>query len=178
MWRRLCGIGSIIAAIVLVTSACGAADDSGGEAAERPADTTVIVDDPAPQSQDDESTEPEALAMRESDAGEAEIAETDASGGAAVTAAPAEVLPPIEELDAGLADFASCLNDNGVEVGAFTLQDMVAKASQMPLVETRAEMFAFFLDTDGSDPVFQAAVAECNPIVDAIPGLGAFLPAS
>jgi len=178
MWRRLSGIGSIIAAIVMVASACGTADDSGGGAAEQPADTAVVVDDPDPEPQGDDVAEPEALALRESDAGESEMAEADTSGGAAVTVAPAEVLPPIEELDAGLADFASCLNDNGVEVGAFTLQDMVAKASQMPLVETRAEMFAFFLDTDGTDPVFQAAVAECNPIVEAIPGLGAFLPAS
>ena len=178
MWRRLSGIGSIIAAIVMVTSACGAADDSGGNAAQPSAEATVVIDDSDPQSPDDDSTEPEALALRESDAGESEMAEADIAGGAAVTAAPAEVLPPIEELDAGLAEFASCLNDNGVDVGAFTLQDMVSKASQMPLVETRAEMFAFFLDADGTDPVFQAAVTECNPIVDAIPGLGAFLPAS
>ena len=175
MWRRSVGNVGIVMTAAFVLSACG----TGGEAtvADSPTvDTAVVVDEALETSED---AQPEALALRENDAGTEEVAESaDPSEGddGAAAAVPPESLPPIDELDAGLAEFASCLNDNGVDVAPFTLQDMVAKASGMPLVETRPEMFAFFLDTDGTDPTFIAAVDACNPIVDAIPGLGAFLP--
>lgn len=180
MWRRLYGLGSFVVAMAMVTSACGGVDDAGVDAAQPQADTTVVVDEPGPEATTGATSdeEPEALALREDDSGADEAPGTTApvepQADAATSSAAA--LPPIAELDAGLAEFADCLNDNGVEVAPFTLQDMISKAAGMPLVESRAEMFGFFLDTDGSDPTFQAAVEACNPIVDAIPGLGAFLP--
>jgi hypothetical protein len=182
MWRRLYGLGRLVVAIALVASGCGGVDDAAVDEAQEQADTTVVVDEPADAGTTSTTAdeEPEALALREDDSGADEAPGTTAPAGTTADAATssAEVLPPIDELDAGLAEFADCLNDNGVEVAPFTLQDMISKAAGMPLVDSRAEMFGFFLDTDGTDPAFQAAVEVCNPIVDAIPGLGAFLPAS
>lgn len=178
MWRRLYGLGSIIVAAALLTSACGDVDDASVDDAQQQA-STVVVDEPAPEPTTNATAadEPEALALREDDGGADEAPGATARAASTDAAPSAEALPPIDELDAGLAEFATCLNDNGVDVAPFTLQEMISKAAGMPLVDSRAEMFGFFLDLDGTDPVFQAAVEECNPIVDAIPGLGAFLPA-
>ena len=174
MWRRRNQLAATVASMVLLTTACGGIDEPSDEAAQTP-DTMVVVDEAAeaPEAADVAPDEtPDALALRESDAGTDEVAEPTAT-----TAAPG-VLPPADVLDEGLAAFANCLNDNGADVAPFTLQDMISKAAGMPLLETRADMFAFFLDEDGADPVFVGAVEECNPLIDAIPGLSAFVPAA